>query len=38
MTYKYPPVSSKAPHMLHGADYNPEQWLRYPEVLEEISA
>ncbi|QOT13585.1 beta-galactosidase [Paenibacillus sp. JNUCC32] len=21
--------------MLHGADYNPEQWLRYPEVLEE---
>lgn len=35
MTYKFPPVSSKAPHMLHGADYNPEQWLRYPEVLEE---
>ena len=35
MTYKFPPVSSKAPHMLHGADYNPEQWLRYPEILEE---
>ncbi len=35
MTYVYPPVSDKVPHMLHGADYNPEQWLRYPEVLEE---
>ena len=21
-------------HMLYGADYNPEQWLAYPEVLE----
>lgn len=21
--------------MLHGADYNPEQWLKYPEVLRE---
>lgn len=31
----YPPVSAKVPRMLHGADYNPEQWLRYPEVLEE---
>ncbi|WP_138495010.1 beta-galactosidase [Paenibacillus pinistramenti] len=32
---KFPPISSKVPHMLHGADYNPEQWLRYPHVLEE---
>lgn len=23
------------PKMLHGADYNPDQWLAYPEVLEE---
>ncbi len=22
-------------HFLHGADYNPDQWLQYPEVLEE---
>lgn len=22
-------------HLLHGADYNPEQWLAYPGVLEE---
>lgn len=35
MTLKHPAISSKAPFMLHGADYNPEQWLKYPEVLEE---
>lgn len=23
------------PHFLHGADYNPDQWLSYPQVLEE---
>lgn len=28
-------VSPKIPKMLHGADYNPDQWLAYPEVLEE---
>ncbi len=22
-------------HILHGGDYNPEQWLRYPDILEE---
>ena len=22
-------------HLLHGCDYNPEQWLEYPEVFEE---
>lgn len=21
--------------ILHGGDYNPEQWLQYPEILEE---
>ena len=21
------------PHFLHGADYNPDQWLAYPDVL-----
>lgn len=35
MNSKFPPVSSKAPVMLHGADYNPEQWLKYPEILQE---
>ena len=23
------------PHMLHGCDYNPEQWLHMPEILEQ---
>ncbi|WP_305037451.1 beta-galactosidase [Gracilibacillus salinarum] len=32
---KFKPVSEKIPKMLHGADYNPEQWEKYPEVLEE---
>jgi beta-galactosidase len=33
MSKKHSPISSKAPVMLHGADYNPEQWLKYPEIL-----
>ncbi|SHM67414.1 beta-galactosidase [Gracilibacillus kekensis] len=32
---KFNPVSDKIPKMLHGADYNPEQWEKYPEVLKE---
>ncbi|MEK3748261.1 beta-galactosidase [Paenibacillus sp. FSL E2-8871] len=35
MSKKHSPISSKAPVMLHGADYNPEQWLKYPEILRE---
>lgn len=35
MKRKFPPISSKVPRFLHGADYNPDQWLQYPEVLEE---
>ena len=27
-------VISKFPHLLHGADYNPEQWLRYPDIVQ----
>lgn len=23
------------PHFLHGADYNPDQWLAYPQILEQ---
>lgn len=22
-------------HFLHGADYNPEQWMKYPGILEQ---
>ncbi|MFC4402746.1 beta-galactosidase [Gracilibacillus xinjiangensis] len=32
---KFKPLSDKIPKMLHGADYNPEQWEKYPEVLDE---
>lgn len=32
---RYPPINSKAPVLLHGADYNPDQWLHMPEILEE---
>ncbi|MGC9455402.1 MAG: beta-galactosidase [Phycisphaerae bacterium] len=31
--FRYPPVSEKCPHMLHGADYNPDQWPK--EVWDE---
>lgn len=27
-------VITKFPHLLHGADYNPEQWLRYPDIVQ----
>lgn len=29
------PLTPKFPHLIHGADYNPEQWLRYPEILKQ---
>lgn len=32
---KYPPISRKTPFFLHGADYNPDQWLHMPKILEE---
>jgi beta-galactosidase len=32
---KYPPISSKCPHLLHGADYNPDQWLDQPQILKD---
>ncbi|MEX0775451.1 MAG: beta-galactosidase [Phycisphaeraceae bacterium] len=33
MTTRFPPT--KLPHILHGGDYNPEQWLHDPKVLDE---
>lgn len=30
MPNKFPPINPKFPHMLHGGDYNPDQW---PEVV-----
>lgn len=35
MRQKFTPATPKFPHMLHGGDYNPEQWLDQPEVLED---
>ncbi|WP_040950101.1 beta-galactosidase [Gorillibacterium massiliense] len=32
---KVQPISPKVPVFLHGADYNPDQWLSYPGVFEE---
>ncbi|MCJ8011565.1 beta-galactosidase [Paenibacillus sp. KQZ6P-2] len=34
MATSHLPVT-KIAHMLHGADYNPEQWLQYPDILHE---
>ncbi|SNX53392.1 beta-galactosidase [Thermoanaerobacterium sp. RBIITD] len=32
---EYKPISEKYPHFLHGGDYNPDQWLEYPKILDE---
>ena len=29
------PLTPKFPHLLHGGDYNPDQWLDRPDILEE---
>jgi beta-galactosidase len=31
----YPPIVPRFPHVLHGGDWNPEQWLDEPGVIEE---
>ncbi|WP_020620761.1 beta-galactosidase [Paenibacillus daejeonensis] len=35
MTIVNAPISPKLPVLMHGADYNPDQWLHDPAVLEE---
>ncbi|AEY65039.1 beta-galactosidase [Clostridium sp. BNL1100] len=32
---KYMPICNKFPHILHGGDYNPEQWLETPKIIDE---
>lgn len=32
---KYPPVHPTVEGMMHGGDYNPDQWLHMPEIIEE---
>lgn len=31
---KFKPATPKFPHILHGGDYNPEQWQDHPDILE----
>lgn len=31
---KFKPATPKFPHILHGGDYNPEQWKDHPNILE----
>ncbi len=28
-------LKDKCPHILHGADYNPDQWIRTPEIWDQ---
>ncbi|HEX7055730.1 MAG TPA: beta-galactosidase [Bacilli bacterium] len=35
MNKRYAPISPKVPRFLHGADYNPDQWLHDPAILDE---
>jgi len=35
MARNYGPVNAKCPHMLHGGDYNPEQWIDTPGIWDE---
>ena len=30
---RYPPILKNIPHMLHGGDYNPDQWLPWKEEI-----
>ena len=32
---KFPPLVPAAPGLIHGGDYNPDQWLGYPDALKE---
>ncbi|HGF0768554.1 TPA: beta-galactosidase [Kluyvera georgiana] len=32
---KFPPLSPKVNALLHGADYNPEQWENYPGIIDQ---
>lgn len=34
MNARFPPINSRFPRMLHGGDYNPDQWLDRPDILE----
>lgn len=35
MIKNFGPISEKFPHFYHGGDYNPDQWLKHPEIIDE---
>src|ERR1700749_269502 len=35
MPERFAPINSKFPHIWHGGDYNPEQWIKTPAVWDE---
>ncbi len=35
MLKRYPPINPVCKQMLHGGDYNPDQWIRTPEIWDE---
>jgi beta-galactosidase len=37
MKIKFEPINKSFPHFYHGGDYNPDQWLKYPHILEEVT-
>jgi beta-galactosidase len=32
---RFPPIVAEFPHMIHGGDYNPDQWVKYKDVWKE---
>lgn len=35
LTMKFPPIKPDFPKILHGGDYNPEQWIKTPGIWDE---
>jgi beta-galactosidase len=35
MPQRFSPINPRFPHLLHGGDYNPEQWIKTPQVWDE---
>ena len=33
MAKRFDPIISGVPHILHGGDYNPEQWMKMKEKI-----
>jgi beta-galactosidase len=35
MIKNYGPINERFPYFYHGGDYNPDQWLKHPEIIDE---